>query len=62
MYSKVKGIDKSFIKIKCPDCGSETVTYVRASMEVKCPVCNTVIVKPTGGKVLVSGEVTGEFK
>lgn len=62
MYSKIKGMDKSFIKVKCPDCGSETVTYSRASTEVKCSVCNAIIGKPTGGKLLINGIITGEFK
>ncbi|MCL4411825.1 MAG: 30S ribosomal protein S27e [Candidatus Thermoplasmatota archaeon] len=62
MFKEIKGLEKSFIKIKCPDCGSETVTFARASSEVKCQVCNTTIAKPTGGKVVVSGEITGEYK
>ncbi|MEM0129915.1 MAG: 30S ribosomal protein S27e [Thermoplasmatales archaeon] len=62
MPTKLKGIEKSFVKIKCPDCGSETITYSRGSTEVKCLVCGTVLAKPTGGKYLVNGEIVGEFK
>jgi len=58
----IKGMDKSFIKIKCPDCGTETLTYARGSTEVKCQVCNTVLAKPTGGKYEVNGQIVGEFK
>ncbi len=61
-FKELKGLEKSFVKIKCPDCGSETITYIRASTEVKCQVCNTTIAKPTGGKIVVNGEITGEFK
>jgi small subunit ribosomal protein S27e len=62
MFVKLSGADKSFVKIKCPDCGSETITYSRGSTEVKCSVCNTVIAKPSGGKILINGTVTGEYK
>jgi small subunit ribosomal protein S27e len=62
MFTKIKGMEKNFIKIKCPDCGTETVTYSRGSTEVKCPVCNAVLAKPTGGKYEISGQITGEFK
>lgn len=62
MPTKIKGMDKSFIKIKCPDCGTETLTYARGSIEVKCPVCNTVLAKPTGGKFEINGQISGEFR
>lgn len=62
MFKEIKGLEKSFVKIKCPDCGSETVTYIRASTEVKCQICNATIAKPTGGKIVVNGEITGEYK
>ncbi len=62
MGEKIKGMNKSFIKIKCPDCGTETITYSRGSIEVKCPVCNTVLARPTGGKYSVNGQVIGEFQ
>lgn len=62
MSSRIKGMDKSFIKIKCPDCGTETTTYARGSTEVKCSVCNTVIAKPTGGKFEINGQISGEFQ
>lgn len=62
MFTKVKGMNKSFIRIKCPDCGTETVTYARGSTEVKCSVCNTLLAKPTGGKSVINGEIIGEFE
>lgn len=42
-----------FLKIQCPDCGSEQIIFDRASTVVKCNVCGRVLVKPTGGKAAI---------
>jgi len=47
----------SFIKVRCPDCGHENVVFDRATKKVFCRVCGAVIAEPTGGKVLLRGEV-----
>ncbi len=59
-FVKLKKADKKFVKIKCPECGGETLTYSRASTEVKCIICNAIIAKPTGGLIEFRGEITGE--
>jgi len=46
-----------FVRVKCPDCGNEQVTFSHASMEVKCSACGRVLVKPTGGKAEILGEI-----
>lgn len=61
-FNKLKGAQKKFVKIKCPECGGETITYSRASVEVKCIICNAIIVKPTGGLIEYKGEIVGEYK
>ena len=35
-FVKVKNAKSRFIKIKCPDCNSEQVTFIRASSVVNC--------------------------
>jgi small subunit ribosomal protein S27e len=45
--------ESKFIKIQCPDCGSEQIIFDRASTVVKCNVCGKVLIKPTGGKAAI---------
>ncbi|MEM3525782.1 MAG: 30S ribosomal protein S27e [Candidatus Jordarchaeaceae archaeon] len=42
-----------FIKIQCPDCGSEQTVFDRASTIVRCNVCGKILVRPTGGKAII---------
>jgi small subunit ribosomal protein S27e len=39
-----------FLKVKCPDCGSEQVLFDRPATLVPCAVCNTTLAKPGAGK------------
>ncbi len=61
-FEKPKKIDKKFVKIKCPDCGNEEITYIRGSTEIHCSVCGATLAVPTGGKLLIRGEITGTFE
>ncbi|MEM2005330.1 MAG: 30S ribosomal protein S27e [Zestosphaera sp.] len=45
-----------FIKIKCPSCGNEQVVFDYATFPVRCLICGTQIVQPTGGKARLLGE------
>jgi small subunit ribosomal protein S27e len=45
-----------FIKIECPDCGNEQVTFSHASIVVKCNICGRELVRPTGGKAKILTE------
>ncbi|MCL4315256.1 MAG: 30S ribosomal protein S27e [Candidatus Thermoplasmatota archaeon] len=60
-FIKVRKIKGKFIKIKCPDCNSEQVTFVKASSHVNCSVCGAKLAEPTGGNVAISGEIVGEI-
>ena len=42
-----------FLKVKCKKCRNEQIIFNKASTEVKCLVCETVLAKPTGGLVEV---------
>lgn len=46
-----------FIKLRCPECGNEQVTFSHASMVVRCLVCGRVLAQPTGGKARLAGHV-----
>ena len=46
-----------FIRVRCPDCGNEKVTFSHASIVVRCLVCGRVLAQPTGGKARLSGHV-----
>ncbi|MHA1608362.1 MAG: 30S ribosomal protein S27e [Candidatus Freyarchaeota archaeon] len=39
-----------FLKVQCPDCGTETIIFDRASTVVKCHVCGAMLAEPGGGK------------
>ncbi len=60
-FVKIRNSKSSFIKIKCPDCSSEQVTFVKASSVVNCSVCGAKLAIPTGGNIAIAGEVTGEI-
>ena len=46
-----------FIKVKCHECGTEATIFGRASTQVKCTKCDTVIAIPTGGKASIKAEI-----
>jgi small subunit ribosomal protein S27e len=46
-----------FIKVRCPDCGSEQISFTRPSTTVTCHVCGSTLIKPRGGE----GEIKGEL-
>lgn len=50
-----------FIKIKCPECGNEQITFNKASTKVYCNVCRTLLVEPTGGRVIIKGGIVEEL-
>ena len=46
-----------FIKIRCPKCKNEQIAFGKSSTEVKCLVCNKVLIEPTGGKSKVKARI-----
>lgn len=48
----------NFLKVKCTKCGNEQVVFDRAAVQVKCNVCEDVLLEPQGGKAKIKGEVT----
>ncbi|MDY6777736.1 MAG: 30S ribosomal protein S27e [Candidatus Nanohaloarchaea archaeon] len=49
--------DSDFIEVKCDECGNEQPVFNKPSQDVKCLVCDDVLVEATGGKGRVKGEL-----
>lgn len=47
-----------FLKVRCPDCNSEQVTFNRATIRVNCQVCGATLLEPTGGLARIRGEAS----
>ncbi|MEM1508896.1 MAG: 30S ribosomal protein S27e [Thermofilaceae archaeon] len=46
-----------FILVRCPDCGNEQIIFTHATYNVSCHMCGRILVKPTGGRASIGGEV-----
>ncbi|HIH37355.1 30S ribosomal protein S27e [Candidatus Woesearchaeota archaeon] len=46
-----------FIKIRCPKCKNEQVTFGKSASQVKCLVCGKLLSKPTGGKSKIKARI-----
>ena len=44
-----------FLKVKCRDCGAETVIFERATTVISCFVCGATLAQPAGGKARLVG-------
>ena len=51
---------ENFIRVKCPDCGSEQIIFKKAATKVVCTACGATIAVPKGGDAEIKGEVVGE--
>lgn len=52
----------NFIQVKCPECGSEQITFSHATIIVRCNICGSILAEPTGGKAKIKGEITARFE
>lgn len=46
-----------FLKISCPRCKSRQIVFGKSTTDVKCPKCNKLLVKTTGGKTKIMAKV-----
>jgi len=53
----IKEPASKFIKIRCPKCKNEQITFGKSSSKVECLVCNKELVEPTGGKSRVKARI-----
>lgn len=56
-FAKLKNVGNRFIKIKCPDCSNEQITYSKISSPVTCNICGNTIARPTGGTLETTSEI-----
>jgi len=54
---EVKEPSSKFIKIRCPKCKNEQITFGKSATRVRCLVCSKVLVEPTGGKSKIKARV-----
>jgi len=47
----------SFVRVKCPKCGNEQLVFSHAVNKVNCNVCGVELAGPSGGKVIIKGEI-----
>ncbi|MBS3097812.1 30S ribosomal protein S27e [Candidatus Woesearchaeota archaeon] len=57
MMVKIKEPNSKFIKIRCPKCKNEQITFGKASSKVDCLICGKTLVEPTGGKSKVKARI-----
>lgn len=48
-----------FVKVKCPECETETIVFNHAKTVVVCSSddCNQVLAQPNSGKAEITGEI-----
>ena len=57
MRKLVEMPESKFVEITCNKCKNRQVVFNKASTEVKCTVCNEVLVESTGGIARIKGKV-----
>ena len=51
-----------FMRVRCPDCGNEQITFSHAASVVRCNICGRILAEPTGGKADIKGEIVNKFE
>jgi len=46
-----------YLRIICPRCKNKQIIYSRATLRIKCDLCNRLLIQPTGGKTKVKAGV-----
>lgn len=49
--------NSKFVKLRCPKCKNEQITFGKSASMVKCLVCNKVLTEPSGGKAQIKARV-----
>ncbi len=52
----------NFIKVKCPDCGNEQITFNKANQAVVCNICGAALLSPSGGKSVLKASIIEELE
>ena len=54
---RIREASSKFIKVRCPKCKNEQITFGKTATKVDCLVCGKVLVEPTGGKSRVKARI-----
>jgi len=54
---KIKESVSKFIKVRCPKCNNEQITFGKTAVKVDCLVCGKTVAEPTGGKSRVKARI-----
>jgi small subunit ribosomal protein S27e len=54
---EIKESTSKFVKLRCPKCKNEQITFGKTSTVVKCLVCQKTLAEPTGGKSKVKARI-----
>jgi small subunit ribosomal protein S27e len=57
MAELIKESTSKFIKVRCPKCKNEQITFGKSASVVKCLVCSRVLIEPSGGKSRVKARI-----
>ena len=49
--------NSKFIKIRCPKCKNEQITFGKSATEVNCLVCGVKLLSPTGGRARINARI-----
>lgn len=47
----------NFFLVKCVNCGAERVIFSHSTTKIMCDVCGELLVRPTGGRAEIYGEI-----
>jgi small subunit ribosomal protein S27e len=48
----------AFLQVKCAKCGTEKIVYSNATVTIKCEVCQEILARPSGGRIIINGVIT----
>ena len=54
---KIRESTSKFVKIRCPKCKNEQITFGKTATVVNCLVCGRVLAEPSGGKSRVKARI-----
>ena len=55
--AKLKEPTSKFIKVRCPKCKNEQITFGKTATKVNCLVCGKTLAEASGGKSKVKARV-----
>ncbi len=46
-----------FVKLRCTKCKNEQIIFGKSASKIKCLVCGSTLVTPTGGKAKIKAQI-----